>query len=190
MARGRRGRHGPHRAADIAQQAGVSAATVDRVLHGRAGVSARAVSQVEQALLELDRQQTQLRLAGRTLLLDLVMLAPSRFSAAVRKALEQELPGLRPATVRARFHLRERGAAADLVDILDRLSTRGPDCQGLLLKAPDDPGVVEADNYGPITQHAVAGFNAKHHLNDTGKSYDPAIGPRGWALLMHLAYGS
>ena len=53
-----------------------------------------------------------------------------------------------------------------------------------------DPGVVEADNYGPITQHAVAGFNAKHHLNDTGKSYDPAIGPRGWALLMHLAYGS
>ncbi|WP_137119618.1 LacI family DNA-binding transcriptional regulator [Segeticoccus rhizosphaerae] len=146
MARGRRGPHGPHRVADIAQQAGVSAATVDRVLHGRAGVSARAVSQVEQALLELDRQQTQLRLAGRTLLLDLVMLAPSRFSAAVRKALEQELPGLRPATVRARFHLRERGAAADLVDILDRLSTRGPDCQGLLLKAPDDPGVVEAVN--------------------------------------------
>jgi hypothetical protein len=49
--------------------------------------------------------------------------------------------------------------------------------------------VVLSDHYGPLTQHAVAGFNAKHNLNDTGLTYDPAIGPRGWALLNTLAYG-
>lgn len=46
-----------------------------------------------------------------------------------------------------------------------------------------------ADNYGPRTQAAVAGFNKKHRLSDSGKSYDPAIGPRGWKLLNELAYG-
>lgn len=50
-------------------------------------------------------------------------------------------------------------------------------------------GVELSDNYGPQTQKAVAGFNAKHGLNDAGKSYDPAIGPKGWALLFTLAYG-
>jgi GH25 family lysozyme M1 (1,4-beta-N-acetylmuramidase) len=50
--------------------------------------------------------------------------------------------------------------------------------------------VTESDHYGPITQHAVAGFNRKHHMNDRGKTYDPAIGPHGWALLMSLAYGA
>ncbi|MFD6934587.1 CHAP domain-containing protein [Streptomyces goshikiensis] len=52
-----------------------------------------------------------------------------------------------------------------------------------------DKSVTESDSYGPLTQRAVAGFNAKHRLNDTGVSYDPAIGPKGWALLFTLAYG-
>lgn len=50
--------------------------------------------------------------------------------------------------------------------------------------------VVLSDNYGPKTQTAVAGFNAKHGLNDPGKKSDPAIGPKGWKLLFTLAYGS
>jgi hypothetical protein len=59
------------------------------------------------------------------------------------------------------------------------------------LKATDWMGesVELADNYGPVTQKGVAGFNTKHGLNDTGKTYDPAIGPKGWALLFTLAYG-
>ncbi|MGD6750277.1 peptidoglycan recognition protein family protein [Streptomyces sp. BH105] len=59
------------------------------------------------------------------------------------------------------------------------------------LKATDwlAESVTLADNYGPLTQKAVAGFNKKHGLNDAGKTYDPAIGPRGWALLFTLAYG-
>lgn len=47
-----------------------------------------------------------------------------------------------------------------------------------------------SDTYGPKTQAAVAGFNKKHKLNSADKSYDPAIGPKGWKLLFTLAYGS
>jgi LacI family transcriptional regulator len=136
--------HGPHRHSDIASQAGLSVATVDRVLHGRTGVSARAVRAVEHAMLELDRQQTQLRLGARSVVLDLVIQAPDRFSSAVRQALEAELPALRPATVRARFHQRERGSVADLVRMLDAVGRRGRASDGVLLKAPDVPEVVEA----------------------------------------------
>jgi GH25 family lysozyme M1 (1,4-beta-N-acetylmuramidase) len=53
-----------------------------------------------------------------------------------------------------------------------------------------DPKVAGSDHYGPVTQHAVAGFNHKHGLNSRGVSFDPSIGPRGWALLMSLAYGA
>jgi LacI family transcriptional regulator len=135
---------GAHRVRDIAEQSGLSEATVDRVLHRRAGVSARAVRAVEQAMHELDRQQAQLRLGARTLLLDVVMQAPVRFSTVVREALEGELAAARPATVRARFHLRESGTATDLAEVLDSLGRHGRSSQGVLLKAPDQPEVAAA----------------------------------------------
>lgn len=131
-----------HRVRDIAVQAGLSETTVDRVLNGRAGVSARARRQVEQAMHDLDRQATQIRLGGRTLVIDLVMQAPSRFSGAVRTALESSLPGLRPAVLRARFDLSETASAAELIATLDKVRARGS--QGVILKAPDEPEVVEA----------------------------------------------
>lgn len=133
-----------HRVRDIAEQAGLSQATVDRVLHGRPGASARAVRQVEQALLDLDRQQTQLRLASSTLMVDVVMQAPARFSRAVRRAVEAELLGARPATLRARFQLRETAEPARLAGVLDRLGQRGGSSQGVLLKAPDHPQIAAA----------------------------------------------
>lgn len=135
---------GAHRVRDIAEQAGLSAATVDRVLHSRASVSARAVRAVEQAVLDLDSQQSQLRLGARTLLLDVVMQAPVRFSRAVRHALEAELPAARPGAVRARFHVREAADAEAAAADLDRLGTRGRTSHGVLLKAPDQPEVAAA----------------------------------------------
>lgn len=131
-----------HRVRDIAVQAGLSETTVDRVLNERAGVSARARRQVEQAVHELDRQAAQIRLGGRTLMIDLVMQAPGRFTRAVRAALESALPGLRPAVLRARFALSETASAAELTATLDAIRKRGS--QGVILKAPDDPQVVEA----------------------------------------------
>jgi LacI family transcriptional regulator len=132
----------PFRMRDIAAQSGLSEATVDRVLHRRGGVRESTVREVEQAIAELRRQETQVRLVGRTFIFDLVMQAPQRFSRAVRSALESELPSLRPAAVRSRFHVREHGSAADLVGVLDRVRRRGS--HGVLLKAPDSPEVVAA----------------------------------------------
>jgi LacI family transcriptional regulator len=132
----------PYRIRDLAVQAGLSETTVDRVLNGRAGVSVRAKRQVEQAIRDLDRQQSQLRLGGRTFVIDLLMQSPRRFSGAVRAALEAELPGLRPAVIRARFDLTETASPLELVSALDLLRRRGS--QGVVLKAPDVPEVVEA----------------------------------------------
>lgn len=131
-----------YRVREIALQAGLSEATVDRVLHERGGVRASTARQVHQAIEDLQRQQGQLRLGGRTFVLDLVVQAPPRFSTLARAALESALPGLRPATVRARSRLTDDEPVADLVAALDRIAARGS--SGVLLKAPDVPEVAEA----------------------------------------------
>jgi LacI family transcriptional regulator len=132
----------PHRykVREIAQQSGLSEATVDRVLHNRPGVRENTVAEVKQAIADLDKQRAQLRLNGRRYLIDVVMQTPQRFSDAFRAAVEAELPGLAPAMVRARFHLWESGSTAQMVDALTRL--RGS--HGVVLKAQDDPEVAEA----------------------------------------------
>lgn len=132
----------PFRIREIAQQAGLSEATVDRVLNDRGGVRAGTVHEVRQAIADLERQRTQLRLGGRTFLIDVVMQAPERFTSAVRSALEAELPSLRPAVIRSRFHFRETGPLADLVATLHRITSRGS--HGVILKAPDVPEITEA----------------------------------------------
>ncbi len=134
----------PHRypVREIARQAGVSEATVDRVLHKRPGVREGTVLQVEQAIADLDRQRTQLRLSGRRFLIDLVMETPRQFSSLVREALEHELPGLRPAVMRARFHLRETWETDDLIAELDSICRHGS--HAVVLKAPDLPEVAAA----------------------------------------------
>ncbi len=131
-----------HRLADIAVQAGLSRATVDRVLHGRAGVRPETVAQVDRAVAELERQHEQVQLSTRTLMLDLVMQAPERFSGAAREALEVELRALRPAVVRARSRLSEHSDPAAAVALLEEIGRRGSD--GVILKAPDTPQVAAA----------------------------------------------
>ncbi|HEY5820723.1 MAG TPA: LacI family DNA-binding transcriptional regulator [Propionibacteriaceae bacterium] len=131
-----------HRVREIADQAGLSQATVDRVLNQRPGVRESTAAQVRRAIADLDLQRDQVQLGGRTFRLDLVMQTPARFSSVVRLALEAELPGLRPAVIRSRFHLREEGQPGELVEVLDAIAHRGS--AGVILKAPDDPVVVHA----------------------------------------------
>jgi LacI family transcriptional regulator len=132
----------PYRIREIAVQAGLSERTVDRVLNNRGGVRVSTVREVQQAIADLDRQRSQLRLGGRTFIIDVVMQAPERFSSAVRNAIEAELPSLRPAVVRSRFHFRETCPTEELLAVLERIRMRGS--QGVILKAPDLPEIITA----------------------------------------------
>ncbi len=125
---------------EIAQQSGLSEATVDRVLNQRPGVRENTRAEVIQAIADLDKQRSQLRLNGRRYLIDVVMQTPQRFSDAFRAAVEAELPAFAPAVLRARFHLWESGSTAQMVDALGAL--RGS--HGVVLKAQDDPDVAHA----------------------------------------------
>ena len=132
----------PYRIREIAAQSGLSTATVDRVLHERGGVRDSTVREVRQAIADLDRQRSQVRLGGRTFMIDLVVQAPPRFSAAVKAALEAELPALRPTIIRSRFHLLDGPGTDELVTVLERVARSKS--YGVILKAPDLPAVGEA----------------------------------------------
>lgn len=132
----------PHRykVREIAQQCGLSEATVDRVLNERPGVRENTRAEVMQAITDLDKQRAQLRLNGRRYLVDVVMQTPQRFSDEFRAAVEAELPTFAPAMLRARFHLWESGSTQTMLDQLGRL--RGS--HGVVLKGADEPEVAEA----------------------------------------------
>ena len=125
---------------EIAQQSGLSEATIDRVLNKRPGVRENTRAEVMQAIADLDKQRAQLRLNGRRYLIDVVMQTPQRFSDAFPAAVEAELPAFAPAMLRAGFHLWETGSTVQMVDALGRL--RGS--HGVILKAQDEPEVAEA----------------------------------------------
>jgi len=127
---------------EIALQAGLSEATVDRVLNKRGGVRRHTAERVRQAIRELQGQSEQAGLTGRKFVVDVVMQAPDRFSEAVRLALEDEMPTLRPAVFRARHHFSEVVRLADLAALVDRVGARGT--HGLFLKAPDEPEIAAA----------------------------------------------
>lgn len=124
---------------EIAHQAGLSPATVDRVLHGRDHVRTMTQDRVRAAEQELERQYATSQLRATRVTIDIVMQAPDRFSSAVRAAFEAELPLMRPATFRARFHLAEVMAEAEIVALLRAIARRGT--QGIVLKVPATPGI-------------------------------------------------
>ena len=127
---------------EIALQAGLSVATVDRVMNGRPGVRTLTQQRVAEAIRELETQNRQRALTGRKFIIDLVMEAPVRFTNEVRAALEAELPTLEPAVFRSRFHLWETLPAQAMAQALDQIRETGS--HGVILKAPDVPEVVAA----------------------------------------------
>ncbi|MDW9358008.1 LacI family DNA-binding transcriptional regulator [Sinorhizobium meliloti] len=127
---------------DIAFQAGLSTATVDRVLNGRRGVRRQTVMRVNAAIRELERQQAGLEVQGRKYAVDVVMEAPERFTEAVRKAFESEAATFMPTVFRSRFHFAETMRPQDISQLLDRIRLRGTD--GVVLKAPDVPEIAAA----------------------------------------------
>lgn len=124
---------------EIAYQAGLSPATVDRALHGRPNLRQITRDRVAAALQELDVQYAQGQNKSTRVTLDVVMQAPTRFSSAVRAAFEQELPLFTPVAFRARFHLAERMQELEIIALLRAIARRGS--HGVVLKLPATPRI-------------------------------------------------
>ena len=127
---------------DIAFQASLSTATVDRVINARGGVRRQTEARVRTAIKELERQETGLAASGRKLAVDIVMEAPDRFTSEARAAFESEAGAFFPVTFRSRFHFSEISPHAGLAQTLDRIRLRG--AHGVVVKAPDAPVINAA----------------------------------------------
>jgi LacI family transcriptional regulator len=126
----------------IATQAGVSKATVDRVLHQRGSVHYQTNRRIEQALDELEAQEKNGLAVGHTIHVDVVMHTPLRFSNAVQAAMTAQLSSLAPFRIAPRFHLFEDIDSQQMHDLLLRCAAKGS--QGVVLKAADEPAVNQA----------------------------------------------
>jgi len=120
---------------EIAHQAGLGTATVDRVLNGRAGVRRQTANRVMMAIRELEAQEAQLSMTGRKLMIDLLVEAPQTFLDALQDAVSQELPHIQTAIFRVRSDVRARFPVDQLVAAMARAERRKSD--GVILMAPD-----------------------------------------------------
>lgn len=127
---------------EIARQAALGTATVDRVLNGRAHVSAQARHRVEAAIKELEHQEQQLAARGRRMFVDVVAEAPRRFSDEIKRAANAVLDSVTVGVFRPRFLFQQTMNERELVSALDRIARRGS--HGVCLKARDLPGVRDA----------------------------------------------
>ncbi|MFY1709433.1 LacI family DNA-binding transcriptional regulator [Tritonibacter scottomollicae] len=127
---------------EIARQAGLGTATVDRVLNGRAHVSPQTKMRVTAAMDELKAQEAQLAARGRRLFFDFVIEAPSRFSREVKATAEAILPQIGTAVCRPRFLLQDIMEEDEVVAALMRIMKRGS--HGVCLKARDTAKIREA----------------------------------------------
>jgi LacI family transcriptional regulator len=131
---------------DVARTAGVSLATVDRVLNARPGVRRETAEKVENAIKALDfRRDLSASLLARARDLRIAFLIPDGSNAFMQsltdaigrrmKATRNERLTLSP----AQYHALDPSA---LVARLDALDGRVADCA--VIVAPDDPAVIRA----------------------------------------------
>lgn len=121
----------------IAQRAGLSKATVDRVLNHRGGVRASTAAVVARAVADLDDEHRHSGAKGQTFHIDVVVQSQG-LSADIATILERHLP----TDVRVRFEIHERASAPELIEALDSIRGRGP--RGVILKAQDLPEITSA----------------------------------------------
>lgn len=114
-------------------QSGLSLATVDRAVHGRAHVSAHTARRVQAAKEELSQQEGQLAARGQRMFVDIVVEAPRRFSDELRHAVLKVLPQFTPAVIRPRYHFAEDIDPVKTIKILKRIASGGS--HGIILKA-------------------------------------------------------
>ncbi|AXI46670.1 LacI family transcriptional regulator [Sulfitobacter sp. SK012] len=150
---------------EVARQAGLSTATVDRAINNRAHVSPQTKARVAAAISELEGQEAQLAARGRRMFFDFVIEAPARFSLEVRRAAEQVVPKIGVAVCRPRFVLQEIMNETDMVKTLARITKRGS--HGVCLKARDLPAVRRAVD--TLTASGIPVITLATDLTATGR---------------------
>jgi LacI family transcriptional regulator len=128
----------------IAAQAGVSKATVDRVLHERGSVHYQTHRRIKQALEELEAQEKSGPAVGRTFHIDVILHTPKRFSDAVQAAIHAQLGSLAPFRIFPRFHPYQEIDTPSMSEVILRCVSKGS--QGVILKAADEPAINDAVN--------------------------------------------
>jgi LacI family transcriptional regulator len=132
---------------DVAQEAGVSVATVDRVLNGRAAVRPQTVERVEKAIRRLnyqpDRLAARLARAREYRFCFILPEGSNAFMAALAEAVQDEAG--RMAREKVAIDLRHTDVfdAATLAETLDQI---GPIYDGVAVVALDHPRVRESIN--------------------------------------------
>lgn len=124
---------------DIALQAGLGTATVDRVVNTRGGVRHQTMRRVEHAIKELEEQESRISGTGRKFIIDFVIEAPDSFGRALRSAIATELPLMKPVIFRSRADIRLLFAEMEIERALERIRKRGS--HGVILMAPDTGGI-------------------------------------------------
>ena len=131
---------------DIAKDAGVSLATVDRVLNNRPGVREKTIQQVQDAIEKLGyvRDVAAANLA-RQRSYDFICILPdskSEFLGEVRAAISEAAAGLTPD--RTSISVREfpLDNTDKLLELLEEIQTQAPD--GVAIMAPETPAVRDA----------------------------------------------
>ncbi|RXJ74642.1 LacI family transcriptional regulator [Veronia nyctiphanis] len=128
-------------AKQIAAQAGVGLATVDRVLNNRGNVHAQTVDKVHKAIEELEGQYQVNQIKGRTFYFDLLMDTPARFSEQVKSAILAVIPEMASYKIRFRFRFFENISTEEMAKEI--LNTDRKQCQGLIIKASNLPEIRE-----------------------------------------------
>lgn len=133
------------RIADLARHAGVSTATVDRVLHGRDGVRAATAQRVLRAAAELQYlPEADLWRALQPPPMELAFLLPAgtnRYLRMLGDSVASAGDALAPYNVRCRVHYIDSFDAAKVAAALRR---HGPRVQGLAFMALEHPRVQQA----------------------------------------------
>ncbi|WP_455853993.1 LacI family DNA-binding transcriptional regulator [Pantoea endophytica] len=119
----------------IAAQAGVSKATVDRALHGRGAVHAQTQRRIDQAIRDLELQERTSLASGRTIPFDVILHTPDRFSRLVCDALIDEMSKFSAFQLRLRFHCVETITTNEMRKLMMKCAN---DSYGIILKAKNN----------------------------------------------------